>query len=118
MTPLLHGAFNHGLLPGSSVFLIHVLDVEGVWIVLGESALSILFSLWLNLSTLTRQDRGPLCCCIQHQHPSQKALSRMGMELLAQEVVFVEGLDGSFLLSLVSLWSGWIVVSRDSVIAW
>ena len=35
MAPLLHGAFNHGLLPGSSVFLIHVLDVEGVWIMLG-----------------------------------------------------------------------------------
>lgn len=29
MAPLLHGAFNHRLPPGSSVFLIHVLGVEG-----------------------------------------------------------------------------------------
>lgn len=42
----------------------------------GQAALSILFSLWLNLLTLTRQDRGPLCCCMQCQHPLQKALTR------------------------------------------
>lgn len=76
MTPLLLGEFNHKLLPGPSVFLIHTGDMQGVRIASGRECGCSQHFVFIVVKPVDTDQTGPgpLGFCMQCQHPLSDGL--------------------------------------------